>query len=162
MIKNILYALGWLWLLPVNLLALCWLLPMKWKGTFESVRWDWEKWCWHWDVSNDSKFSEDSMKGWWGFVIGNNIVYIDYFPETTLDKRHIKHEETHVLQNYIFGMLFYPAYLLCSGCIYFFQLEKNSYVDNPFEIWARKKAGQRIYIPEKDWPQGPNDHWPWW
>lgn len=159
---HLLYAVGWVWLLPVNLLVLFWLLPMKKKGTFESVEWDWDGWCWHWNISNDSEFYKNSMEGWWGFVIGNNIIYVDYFPKLALDKKHIKHEKIHVLQNYICGILFYPLYELISGFIWLFIKNKHAYYYNPFEIWARWKAGQKINIPREEWSWGPNDRWPWW
>jgi uncharacterized membrane-anchored protein YitT (DUF2179 family) len=161
--KHILYAIAFILLLVVNIpVWLFWFLPMYKKGTFESVKWDWDGWCIHWDVSNDSEFYKTSMEGWWGFVIGCNIVYVDYFPKLALDKQHITHEKTHVLQNYIFNILFYPLYILMSLGIYLFGgKNRNAYYDNPFEIWARYKAGQMIYIPRALWTKRSNDRWPW-
>ena len=160
--KHILYAIGFIWLLPVNILAWSWLLYMKHKGTFEDIWWDWNTWSWNWDVSNDSEFYEKSMEGWWGFVIGNNIVYVDYFPKLALDKTYIRHEQAHVLQNYILGVLFYPTYIVFTCWIYLFQWAKHAYIDNPFERWARRAAGQKVYLSPEEWPDGPNDRWPWW
>lgn len=160
--KHILYAIAFILLLGVNILAWAWLLYMKRKGTFESVEWDWDGWCLHWDVSNDSDFYKNTMEGWWGFVLGSNIIYVDYFPKLALDKQHIKHEKTHVLQNYIFNIFFYPIYYLHSLYLWIFKWEKNVYYDNFFERWARRAAGQRVDIPPEDWTNGPNDRCPWW
>lgn len=155
--KHILYAIGWVWLLPVNILALCWLLPMKAKGNFSEITWDWNSWSWHWEVDELSKFYENSMSGWWGFVIGNNVIHVEYIINDAQDKQYMVHEETHVLQNYIFGALFYPVYIACSGYLYLFAPTKHPYLDNFFEVWARKTAGQQKYIAIP-----PNDRWPWW
>ena len=161
--KHSLYAIAFILLLPINILIwLFWFLPMYKKGTFEDVWWRWDDWSLNWDVSNESEFYKKAMKGWWGFVIGCNIVFVDYFPKIEKDKRHIIHESCHVLQNYMFNILFYPAYILCSLYIWVFQKGKHAYYDNPFEIWARRSAGQNTKIDRENWAQGPNDRWPWW
>lgn len=160
--KHIFYTIAWILLLVVNIpVWLLWFLPMYKKGTFEGVWWDWDGWCWHWDVNRNSNFYKESMKGWWGFVIGSNIVYVDYFPKEKRYKTHIKHEKKHVWQNYTWNIFFYPAYITCSIYIYCFQWNKHAYLDNPFEIAARKAAGQKINIPITEWTKGPNDRWPW-
>lgn len=160
--KHLLYAIAWIWLLPVNLLALCWLLPMKIKGTFENIWWSWNTWTWNWDVANNSEFYKVSMKGWWGFVIGNNIVYVDFFPKSIPSIiTHMEHEENHVFWNYILGVFFYPIYVMFSSFIYLFLPNKHAYLDNPLERLARKAAGQKVDISREEWTSGPNDRWPW-
>lgn len=44
------------------------------------------------------------------------------------------HEQVHVRQYERWGPLFIPAYLLCSGYLWF--RKKDSYRDNPFEVEA--------------------------
>lgn len=159
-LKHTLFALGFLWVGIVNLLFyICWFYWMKRKGTFEKIEWDWNSWSWKCDVANNSDFYKNAMQGWWGFVIGSFIIFVD----KDTDPKHMKHEETHVLQNYIFGPLFYPVYELLSIVLLIFAgTDCHSYYDNPFEVWARRSAGQQIKIPRSEWSWGPNDRWPWW
>ena len=72
------------------------------------------------------------------------------------------HELTHVIQQFTWGPLFYPAYFLASIFIWIFLKEKHSYYDNPFERQARRLAGQVVDIPKERWRDGENDRWIWW
>lgn len=160
--KHLLYLIGWIWLLPVHIAGLFWFLPMLIKGNFENVWWDWNWWCLNWNLKDDSKFVKESMEGWWGFVIGNNIVYVNDDPlDAHYDYKHMIHEQQHVKQNYLFGMFFYPAYMLATAYIYLFQHGKHSYHDNPFEVNARNAAGQQVILTPEEWMNGPNDRFPW-
>jgi hypothetical protein len=73
-----------------------------------------------------------------------------------------RHEIRHCVQQFLFGVLFYPVYLLASVFIWLVLRTLHAYLDNPFERDARKAAGQPVYIPPENWPQGPRDRWPWW
>ena len=159
-IKHFLYAIGFTLLLYINIpIWLFWFLPMKKRGTFESVVWDWDCWAFKWDVANDSDFCKSSMKNWWGFVLGSNIIFVDFKPGQ--DEEQEKHEETHVLQVYILNIFFYPMYILFCGIIWLFFPQKHTYYDNPLEMWARWAAGQQVKILPAQWLGGPDDRVPW-
>jgi len=153
---------GFLWALPVSLLTwIFFCIPYYLKGAFEKVTMR-KDLSIIWDVANDSKFYKKSMTGWYGFVLGCNIVVVDV-PSKDDDwwADHLDHETTHVYQNYIFGILFYVVYLIHMAYLLAFCKDKHSYHDNFLERWARKSAGQLVDIPREDWMDGPNDRFPW-
>lgn len=159
--KKLLCFFGWFNILPVNILAwLFWFLPNYIMGSFSDIT-IWPNGMITWDIDNSSKlFKKLKKDNWWGFVIGSNVVFIDYFANTD-DAKHLRHEETHVVQNYKWGILFYPYYIARSLYIYYFTPSKHPYLDNPFEIEAREKAGQQVRIPVEEWKYHGNDRWPW-
>jgi hypothetical protein len=77
-----------------------------------------------------------------------------------------RHEIEHCKQQFRWGLLFYPAYLCASIWIWLRPVKhgrlRHSYFDNPFEIAARRAAGQQIVVPPEDWPTGKHDRWIWW
>lgn len=69
------------------------------------------------------------------------------------------HELEHCRQQFRWGVLFYPAYAVCSIAIYFCAPSLHPYYDNPFERGAREAAGQGR--PTEAMRQA-RDRWPWW
>lgn len=149
-----------LWVLPTNIVGwIFYFLPQYIRGVFEKVTIQ-KDGIIKWDINNNSSFYKKMInKKWWGYVIGSNVIFIDLI--SAEDETKIKHEEAHIMQNYIFGPFFYPIYILLSLYVLIFKREKHSYYDNPFELQARKSAGQQINIPKEYWKDGPNDRWPW-
>ena len=159
--RNFLNVVGFIWLLPVNILVWFWLIILLLKGSIEEVTLQ-PNLALRWDVANDSKLYKLMHKdNWFGFVLGNNVIVVDDDPYEQF-AQFIMHENVHVAQNYVFGIFFYPAYFIVSTFIFCFLWEKHAYLDNPFERQARKLAGQRVDIPREEWPQGPHDRWSFW
>jgi hypothetical protein len=52
------------------------------------------------------------------------------------------HEQVHVRQYERWGPFMIPAYLLASGILLLWG--KHPYLDNPFEVQARKESGQSL------------------
>lgn len=72
-----------------------------------------------------------------------------------------RHEVEHCRQQFAVGVLFYLLYFLMSIFIWVFLPNKHAYLDNPFEVRARRAAGQVV----NDSPPGGwrgRDRWPWW
>lgn len=157
--QRFLCFIGFLWVLPVNLLAWCWLLYLRFTGQIEKVTW-YSDFAIAWDIDNNSRFFK-RMKGWYGFTLGSNIICIDVEP---FDKytQHLMHETAHVYQQYIFGVFFFPVYILTSVFMYLFMPKTLPYIDNFFEKWARKYAGQPVKIPVEQRKEYMKDRWPWW
>lgn len=160
----VLYAIGFLIAFPLTLLS--WIFffwPKHRQGVFERVRVT-KTLAIIWDVDNESKFYKEAMDGWYGFVLGANVCVVDVPSKTdTWWEKHFAHEvRGHVTQYFIFGILFIVLYALFTGFIWLFLKSKHSYHDNPFEIWARYVAGQKIDIPREEWLDGPNDRFPFW
>ena len=61
---------------------------------------------------------------------------------TTLVSTTRFHELEHCRQQFYLGLFFYPAYILSSLFIRLFLRKKHFYYDNPFEVAARRAAGQ--------------------
>ena len=154
--------LGFLWCFPVTFLSwVFFFIPSYWKGVFERVYFTKEL-AIVWDVNNNSKFYKDAMEGWYGFILAANVCVVDVpYREGDWWEKHLKHELVHVTQNFKWGVFFIPVYTACTLFIWLFQHAKHAYLDNPFEREARRAAGQKVDIPPDEWPDGPNDRFPW-
>jgi len=73
----------------------------------------------------------------------------------------VTHEERHVKQQLLFGVFQPILYILSSVWIWLFCKSLHSYYDNPFEVDARRAAGQQVKIPPEQWKDG-KDRWAWW
>lgn len=158
--RNVGILLGTIWQLPWTIL--CWLfyiLPIWGLGWIEYIEFvDFlvvgfrvKKGSWI------AKYWKDWL-GWGGpnvIMVRWDVVDLNGGTEA----RTIKHELRHVYQGLVFGILLNPVYIVCSIFIYFFQLERHAYLDNPFERDARRYAGQQVDL--MSW-QKPIDRWPWW
>jgi len=156
--------LGFVWLLPVTILFwLFYVLPLWYRDfrfcgfvSFGVARFEL--------VSNRSWYAR-LWRDWAGSAGPCCIMHRRGL--TAHDLRFtLKHEHRHCMQQYCFGPLFYPLYVLCSAAIWVYSWaaddDFHAYLDNPFERDARGAAGQPVYIPRRLWPHGRNDRWPWW
>jgi hypothetical protein len=102
-------------------------------------------------------------RDWLGWA-GPFIIIVRHLPGGSTDEaaRTIKHELEHVDQQARWGILFFPAYIIESVWIWFFEPKKHPYFDNHFEKDARQVAGQMVDIPRSYWTSNNNDRWPWW
>jgi hypothetical protein len=143
--------LGFLWCLPVTLLAwpvfkileLCKQVKATHDGDSLIILWV---------VVPGSRLSV-RMEGWYGFTVGSHIVVVDVLSK---HKKNLEHEKVHVQQNFIFGITFYPVYVIMSLVLFFFT-KLHPYFDNPFERWARRSAGQEVNVKTVG-----KDRWIWW
>lgn len=172
--KTFLYVLGFIWLLPMTILVwLFYVLPLLAFGNIKFAGW-------HGPVA---KFKVVEKTGWyykkWQGWAGwsGPCVYIykeltkDHYPRFSeallnqLNNETATHELRHCDQQFVFGVFHYPAYLLCFIALWIYGTITNKdihgYYDNPFEVDARKAAGQMVKIPRDRWAQGPNDRNPW-
>lgn len=154
------YILGFLWVLPVSILGWIFFGLAALFGAFEEFKVTKELFF-VWDLNENSKFFQKLFKerGWAGFSMGNNIILVEYSKEDRY-QRTFKHEKEHGFQQYRWGVAFFIVYLFYSVMVYL--MNRHGYLDNPFEIEAREAAGQQVYIPRSEWPDGPNDRWSWW
>jgi len=159
--KSFLFLLGWLWLLPISILGLALGFLLLVMRQIERV-----KRCTDgtiiWDLADYGWFFREAFydRGWAGFSFGCHI-FVKDMQEARL-ARTVEHETRHCYQQYVFGVFFYPVYLLHSVWVWLFQRKKHSYYDNWFEIDARRAAGQLINIPKEYWRDGTGDRWAWW
>jgi len=168
--NNLKYYLGFLWTLPVSIVA--WIIVefIRINRGVESVIWDNRLVCVvtlksnHWFYRVFFK-----RRHWAGWSCGNvafvgDMLSYGYEPEMVDHKWNAVtiHETTHCLQQYKWGILWYPVYIVESAHLWFKHKKKHSYLDNRFEREARRLAGQLVDIPPEFWPDGLNDRWIFW
>lgn len=168
---------GFIWALPASILGWIFFCIPSWrKGVFSDI-WINKYLCITWEIDKGSDFYKEYMVGWFGFSVGCNRVVVDIalptreaaegivigeIPEDHPDYIQMKHELKHVFQNYTWGVFFFPFYILMTCFIWLFLKDKHAYLDNPFEVEARRFAGQKVFIPRDEWVAGVDDRFPWW
>lgn len=154
------HIFGFIWTLPVSILGWLALSILAILHQIEDLSVYPDFTC-IWDVRNNGWLYKAFKEKWFGFTVGNNIVIIDQ-DDSEVTRRCLLHERRHAMQQYCWGILFFPVYILESLRIFIFCKDEHSYLDNFFEIDARKYAGQMVEIPRHLWPDGEKDRWPWW
>lgn len=157
-------VLQFLWILPAWILMwLFYVLPM-WLifRDLVFVRWaDFLVAEFELATENLEPWFAKLWRGWIGFG-GPGVIIRKVIWDEASRERTRKHELTHVQQQYRWGLLFYPAYLFVSVWIWIFMRDLHSYYDNPFEVEARRAAGQQVKIRKSQWRDGIADRWAWW
>lgn len=160
--KTLLRIIQFVWLLPATILVwLFYILPM-WLIFRDLVFVSWaELFVAEFRLADKDlePWYAKAWRDWYGW--GGPCVFIRRDDSTNLEKTRI-HELRHCEQQFIWGVFFYPAYFFDSVLIWLFAKNLHAYLDNWFERDARKTAGQIVDIPREMWPQGEEDHWPWW
>jgi hypothetical protein len=155
--------LGFIWALPLSILG--WILfGLLWASRQMQSVWHFGDGIIIWDLSNTGWVYTKLFlgRGFSGFSLGCNVIVIDSDPDVETFHQYLKHERKHCFQQFKWGILWHPAYLLISIWIYLLRKDLHSYLDNYFEIEAREAAGQQVHIPRSEWPHGPDDRWIFW
>jgi hypothetical protein len=167
--KQALIILGVLWLLPITILVwLFYILPL----TLRDIEYIGQPsfMVFHFQLISKRSWYARLWRDWLGWsgpcvIIARNPDNL-FTPVKASMAKIIIHETRHCYQQFVFGPLFYPAYILCSIVLWmlgkFTSRKIHAYLDNPFERDARRAANQQVNIPPEQWPQGSNDMWPWW
>lgn len=163
--KKLFAILGTIWLLPITILVwMFYILPLWALGHIKFS--DWADFLVPHFVLDEKKSNSWYAKQWrdWAGVSLPNAIITKYeeghnFPSYT---RTMLHELRHCYQQWAFGPFHWLAYILSTLFIWLFLKDLHSYYDNPFEVDARRAAGQMVKIPKNMWLQGPDDRWPWW
>ena len=99
--------------------------------------------------------------GWGGLSLHWFMCY------TAHNKRMELHEGAHCWQQAACGLIWWAIYfghmlwILITQKIKGKPYTKHAYLDIVWERMARKRAGQPVNIPPKDWPHGEGDLFPW-
>jgi hypothetical protein len=138
-------VLGVIWAAPLTLIALLYV------GLFTALRW----YSYH-GISHDAlvfltnksrmpKPLANSWANWGGHAIGNVIV-LNVEPGARRFETLLKHESVHVAQCMRGGVFAAIAYPLCMLFIKWMCIASDAYYSNPFEIDARRAAGQTVDV----------------
>jgi len=167
--KKLLEILGFIWLLPFTLLM--WLLYILPLILFKEVKYVRKASTFVWEFSNpiDPTSWYDKLWARWGGWSGPCVIILheDMYKSAFRLEMVRKHELRHCKDQFKWGVFFYPAYIVASAWIGFTNLfkkrenKKHIYLFNPFEMAARKDAGQIVDVPREYWPDGPDDYNPW-
>jgi len=159
LLKQLFVTIGFIWVLPLSILAWICLYLLKIMGQVNNVVVDQSDCSFIWLIQENS-FLHKISKGWFGCTLGNNLVLVEDTYEIGKGSKFL-HEKIHLKQYYIFGVFFLLVYICNSAWLYCFNKDKHCYYDNFLEVWARKEAGQKVEIPKSEWKDGPNDRNPW-
>lgn len=151
--EKIKLVLGIIWALPVTLaLFLFYIIPMWVLGLYQYAGWDEMAWVWHFDLYRDAspirlKFRK-LWAGWAGFGMGNIAVVkvSDAIKGSRYLQMTLAHEKEHVRQSMRLGPLFPVIYGLVWLMMKVALRNCSAYLDGPFEIDARRAAGQMVDI----------------
>jgi len=171
----LLRLLGFVWTLPATIVVWLFYIIPFWAGgalrydgspSFLVARFVLTGQCgWYYRAWND-------WTGWAGpcvMILRTSRPYCDQLLSALSDSdpwlahrerwhRIVDHELRHCAQQFLFGVFYYPVYVLLSMAIYLFLSHLHPYFDNPFEVDARRAAGQPERILSKDH----SDRWLWW
>lgn len=154
-------ALLWLWQSPVLVpVWLFYILPL-WLISHDFKFVEWTGGVALFEVQSKRSWYAKLWRDWAGCALPGAIVTRQKLPSAVL-ARTLYHEFEHVVQWAIYGALFPLLYWGESFWIWLLEPDRHAYLDNMFEVAARRAAGQQVHIPREQWPQGPDDRWPWW
>ena len=143
MLTTISKILGYTWAFPITLIGLVYALTLcvfkyyKWHGV------EGDALVWVVDISKSPSWLKKLWKSWAGHAIGNVIVMKNNPSEKPIV---LKHEQRHVEQVMRLGIFQPIIYAISSFGIYVACDDSDPYYSNPFEIDARRHAGQIIDI----------------
>ena len=72
------------------------------------------------------------------------------------DKELILHERRHTLQSFVLGPFWLPMYVGLYLWIKFFDTDRDPYYHHPFEVDARRRAGEQFIFSKEFWYDHPH------
>lgn len=137
-------ALGMIWASPITLVCFvfyvlpCW--AMKW---YEYI--GYHDIVWAWKIREEApEWMHKLWKGWAGHCVGNIVVVIERPEKSQYAGVIMTHEQQHAVQCMRLGVFQPIMYFLNKLVIRYACKNSHPYFDNPFEIDARRGAGQVI------------------
>jgi hypothetical protein len=160
--RRILLVLGYLWSAPLGLVglfaallfwAIGWGRPALWRDKATTGKLTVRTLGWFWVVEARGWLARRlAARGWAAFTLGWTIFVWRELPGGDDDDALLAHESEHVCQALRWGLLFWPAYLSCWAALSVWYTAKGvdfpedpfrlAYHRNPFEVGARRAAGQ--------------------
>lgn len=135
---------GYVWAAPLTLLGLIYTLAFQQLGWYKCLGKHGDAWIWQLVPDKSPTWLDKMWLRWGGHAIGN-VVVVKVDITSDRGKITLRHEQEHVRQCMTLGIfqpiLYGLAYIALKFC-------KNAhpYYDNPFEIDARRAAGQVVDV----------------
>ena len=138
-------TLGWLWALPLTLMGFTYVTFFCLFGWYKSIGRHGDALVYELVPERMPAWLTGAWKHWSGHTVGN-VVVLNGNPDTHRGRITLRHEQEHVRQGMALGIflpvLYFIAYTsLKAGCRH-----SHPYYDNPFEIDARRAAGQVVDV----------------
>lgn len=135
---------GIVWASPITIVCfLFYVLPCWVMGWYEYI--GWRDNCWLWKVKMQApEFMHRMWKGWAGHCVGNIVVMVESPDASKRFQIVLVHEQQHVRQCMRLGIVQPILYYANRLAITWACKNSHSYYDNPFEIDARRGAGQYV------------------
>ena len=136
-------VLGYVWAFPVTFFGLTYASMLNFVGYYKWHGIHGNALVWIVDSEKSPNWLRKLWKSWAGHAIGN-VVVLKNNPQ---DKPIVlKHEQRHVEQVMRLGVFQPIVYFISSFAIYVACDDSDPYYSNPFEIDARRHAGQIIDV----------------
>ena len=137
-------TLGWAWALPLTLCGFLYVTVFGIFGWYKRLGTYGDAWVWGLCPERMPQFLINAWKHWSGHTVGN-VVVLNANLDTHRGRIVLRHEQEHVRQGMVLGVflpvLYFMAYAGLKCCKH-----AHPYYDNPFEIDARKSAGQVVDV----------------
>lgn len=137
-------ALGYVWAAPVTLLGLIYVLAFWAMGWYEWEGFEEDAMVWRVNHKESPAWLKKYWQRWGGHAIGNVVVLKRTIEESGSTMDHELRHVEQVMRMGIFQPIVYGINLVAMrwGCP-----GTDPYYYNPFEVDARRAAGQKIEIP---------------
>lgn len=135
---------GLVWALPLTLLGLCHVLLPATLRWYRPVAYPGLAWVWVVEASSPAW-----LKRMWGGRSGctlGNVIVLSVDPTSKRGQMTLRHEQEHADQHMRLGVLQPVLYNLFSLCIWLACPLSSPYYSNPFEVEARRAAGQVVDV----------------
>lgn len=141
---NFRHMLGFIWALPITAIGLAYVSLFTFLGWYKRLGQFGDAYVWQSLPEKSPKWLNKAWSRWGGQAIGN-IVVLKYDVATDRGRVVLRHEQEHVHQCMVLGV-FQP---IVYGILYLVLMTSrhaHPYYDHPFEIDARRAAGQVIDV----------------
>lgn len=137
-------VLGFIWAAPITVVGFIYATLFTWAGWYSRLGNHGDALVWQLDEKKSPDWLKKRWQRWSGHTIGN-IVVLRYAPDTDRGRVTLRHEQEHVHQCMVLGVfqpvLYGITYVALKCCRH-----AHPYYDNPFEVDARRAAGQVVDV----------------
>lgn len=137
--------LGYAWSLPVTLIGLIYVLTFSFAGWYRWMGVVGDALVWNINLDRLPAWLSKFWMKWSGHTFGQ-VVVLKYTLDTERGKVLLIHESEHVHQHMKLGVFMPIMYSLIYLSIKFGCESADPYLDNVFEVSARRRAGQVVDV----------------
>jgi hypothetical protein len=137
-------VLGFIWAAPVTVVGLAYVTLFTAIGWYTRLGRHGDALVWQVNDKKSPRWLNYQWRRWCGHTVGN-VVVLKYSPDTDRGRVILNHEQEHVHQCMVLGafqpICYWITYLALKACRH-----AHPYYDNPFEVDARRAAGQIVDV----------------